>query len=156
MVADLLTQALALSPNNFLPRPGICGAQRPDPQAYRQQSNRNGTVLFFNTLQSQLNAPFCLGLIVNTMTEPTLLYIYENSTVQVGALSVRSSNITFNLNRQSAILLRNFTGFVQLQLCANGMHSHEFVHRLPIFYGSTIFCTWSLRIGSNFTPRTPV
>ena len=43
MVADLLTQALVVSPNNSLPRPGMCGIQRPDPRAYQQQLNRNGS-----------------------------------------------------------------------------------------------------------------
>ena len=45
----------------------------------------------------------------------------------VEALTVWSSNITLNLNGQSVILFRNFTGFVQLQLCANGTHMNLYV-----------------------------
>ena len=80
MVADLLTQALAVSPNNSLPRPGM----RVSKGQTHELINSNWIKMeVFYCLQSQLNPPFCLGLIVITMTEPTLLYIYENSTVQV-------------------------------------------------------------------------
>ena len=83
----------------------------------------------FYCLQSQLNPPFCLGLIVITMTEPKLLYIYMRTQQfkYVEALTVRSSNITLNLNGQSVILFCNFTGFVQLQFCANGTHMSLYV-----------------------------
>lgn len=127
VATDLLAQALAANPNNFLPRPGICGAQRPDPRAYRQQTNRNGTVLSFRNIQSQLNAPFCLAMIVNPMGEGTLLYIYETSLTPVGSLTVNSDNIVFNLNGQSAFLLGNFTTFTQIQICANGTHMNLYV-----------------------------
>ena len=50
MVTDLLTQALTESPNNFLPRPGICGIIRPEPRAFQQQSNQNGTILLFSNI----------------------------------------------------------------------------------------------------------
>ena len=143
-------QAITQSPGNYLPRPGMCGTIRPLPPAQLQQRNRNGTVLFFNTLQNQLDAPFCLGLIVSILSEPTLLYIYENSLTPVGNLSVRSDAIIFNLNGQDAFLPANFSGFAQLQLCANGTHMKP-VCWLPIFHGSTVFCTWSIRDGSNFT-----
>ena len=73
-------------------------------------------------LQNQLIVPFCLGLIVNILSEPTLLYIYENSLTQVENLSVRSDAIIFNLNGQDAFLPGNFSGFAQIQLCANGTH----------------------------------
>ena len=127
MVTDLLAQALAASPNNFLPRPGICGIIRPEPRAYQQQSNRNGTVLFFSNIQNQLNAPFCLAVIVRPMTEPTMLYIYQNTLTPVGLLTIDSDNIVFNLNGNSANLFGNFSGFNQIQLCANGTHINLYV-----------------------------
>ena len=122
LTTDLLTQAITQSPLNYLPRPGMCGTIRPLPRAQAQQLHRNGTLLFFNTLQNQLNAPFCLGLIANTVKEPTLLYIYDNSLIQVGNLTVRGDSIIFNLNGQDAFLPGNFSGFAQLQLCANSTH----------------------------------
>ena len=124
---DLLMQAITQSPGNYLPRPGMCGVIRPLPQAQVQQPNRNGTVLFFNMLQNQLDAPFCLGLIVSILSEPTLLYIYENSLTPVGNLGVRSDAIIFNLNGQDAFLPANFSGFAQLQLCSNGTHMNLYV-----------------------------
>ena len=127
LTTDLLTQAITQSPHNYLPRPGMCGTIRPLPRAQAQQLNRNGTVLFFNTLQNQLNAPFCLGLIANTVKEPTLLYIYDNLLIQVGNLTVRGDSIVFNLNGQDAFLPGNFSGFAQLQLCANGTHINLYV-----------------------------
>ena len=125
MVADLLAQALAASPNNFLPRPGICGVIRPEARAFQQQSNRNGIVLIFRNIQNQLNAPFCLAMIVNPMTEPTMLYIYQNTLV--GFLTIDGDNIVFNLNGNSANLFGNFSGFNQIQLCANGTHINLYV-----------------------------
>ena len=80
MVADLLTQALAVSPNNSLPRPGMCVSKG---QTHELINSNCIEMEVFYCLQSQLNPPFCLELIVITMTEPTLLYIFENSTVQV-------------------------------------------------------------------------
>ena len=127
ITTDLLMQAITQSPGNYLPRPGTCGTVRPLPPAQVQQRNRNGTVLFFNTLQNQLDAPFCLGLIVNILSEPTLLYIYENSLTQVGNLSVRSDAIIFNLHGQDVFLPANFSGFAQLQLCANGTHMNLYI-----------------------------
>ena len=117
-----MTEAITQSPLNYLPRPGMCGTIRPLPRAQAQQLNRNGTLLFFNTLQNQFNAPFCLGLIANTVKEPTLLYIYDNLITQVGNLTVRGDSIVFNLNGQDAFLPGNFSGFAQLQLCANSTH----------------------------------
>ena len=105
----------------------MCGTIRPLPQAQAQQLNRNGTVLFFNTLQNHLNAPFCLGLIANTVKEPTLLYIYDDLLIQVGNLTVRGDSIVFNLNGQDAFLPGNFSGFAQLQLCANSTHINLYV-----------------------------
>lgn len=96
ITTDLLMQAITPSPGNYLPRPGTCGTVRSLPPAQVQQRNRNGTVLFFNTLQNQLDAPFCLGLIVSILSEPTLLYIYENSLTQ-GNLSVRSDADAFSI-----------------------------------------------------------
>lgn len=129
VATDLLAQALAANPNNFLPRPGICGSARPDPRAYRQQTNRNGTVLSFRNIQNQLNAPFCLAMIVNRadLGEGTLLYIYETSLTPVGSLTINSDNILFNLNSQSAFLFGNFSQFTQIQICANGTHMNLYV-----------------------------
>ena len=127
MVADLLAQALAASPNNFLPRPGLCGINRPEPQAHQQQSNQNGTVLFFSNIQNQLDAPFCLAMIVNPMTGPTMFYIYENTLTPVGLLTINSDIIHFTLNGQSAFLFGDFSGFNQIQLCANGTHMNLYV-----------------------------
>ena len=127
MVADLLSQALAASPNNFLPRPGICGIIRPEPRAFQQQSNQNGTILLFSNIQNQLNAPFCLAMIVNPMTEPTMLYIYQNTLNPVGILTIDSDNIVLNLNGNSANLFGNISGFTQIQLCANGTHMNLYI-----------------------------
>ena len=127
MVTDLLAQALAASPSNFLPRPGICGIIRPEPRAYQHQSNRNGTVLLFSNIQNQLNAPFCLAMIVNPMSEPTMFYIYENTLTAVGLLTINSDNILFTLNGNSANLLGSFSGFNQIQLCANGTHMNLYI-----------------------------
>ena len=102
-------------------------------------------------LQNQLIVPFCLGLIVNILSEPTLLYIYENSLTQVENLSVRSDAIIFNLNGQDAFLPGNFSGFTQIQLCANGTHMNV---GCQFSMASTFFCTWSIRDGSNFTYYT--
>ena len=127
VATDLLQKALDASPNNFLPRPGICGTIRPEPLAYQQQSNRNGTILSFSNIQSKLNAPFCLAMIVSPMTEPTMLYIYQNTLNPVGILTINSDNIVFNLNGNSANLFGNFSGFNQIQLCANGTHMNLYV-----------------------------
>ena len=127
MVTDLLAQALTESPNNFLPRPGICGIIRPEPRAYQQLSNQNGTVLLFSNIQNQLNAPFCLAVIVNPMTGPTVFYIYENTLTAVGRLIINSDIILFTLNGQSAFLFGDFSGFNQIQLCANGTHMNLYV-----------------------------
>ena len=127
MVTDLLAQALAESPSNFLPRPGICGIIRPEPRAYRHQSNRNGTVLLFSNIQNQLNAPFCLAMIVNPQSEPTMFYIYENTPTPVGLLTINSDNILFTLNGNSTSLLGDFSGFNQIQLCANGTHMNLYI-----------------------------
>ena len=127
VATDLLQKALDASPNNFLPRPGICGIIRPEPRAYQQQSNRNGTILSFSNIQSKLNAPFCLAMIVSPMTEPTMLYIYQNTLNPVGILTINSDNIVFNLNGNSANLFGNFSGFNQIQLCANGTHMNLYV-----------------------------
>ena len=127
MVADLLAQALMMSPGSFLPRPGICGIIRPEPRAYQQQSNQNGTVLLFSNIQNQLNAPFCLAMIVNPMSEPAMFYIYENTLTPVGVLTVTSDNIRLILNGNSANLFGDFSGFNQIQLCANGTHMNLYV-----------------------------
>ena len=127
MVADLLAQALAASSNNFLPRPGICSVIRPEAQAFQQQSNQNGIVLIFRNIQNQLNAPFCLAMIVNPMTEPTMFYIYQNTLTPVGNLTIDSDNIIFTLNGNSANLFGNFSGFNQIQLCANGTHMNLYI-----------------------------
>ena len=126
-VDDLLAQALAAAPSNYLPRPGICGIMRPEPRAYQQQSNRNGTVLSFSNIRNQLNAPFCLAMIVNPMNEPTMFYIYQNTLTPVGLLTINSDNILFTLNGNSANLFGNFTGFNQIQLCANGTHMNLYI-----------------------------
>ena len=127
VATDLLQKALDAAPNNFLPRPGICGIIRPEPRAYQQQSNRNGTVLSFSNIQNRLTAPFCLAMIVSPMTEPTMLYIYQNTLNPVGILTINSDNIVFNLNGNSANLFGNFSGFNQIQLCANGTHMNLYV-----------------------------
>ena len=127
MVADLLAQALMVSPGNFLPRPGICGVTRPEPLAYQQQSNQNGTALSFSNIQNQLNAPFCLAMIVNPMSESTMFYIYENTLTAVGLLTINSDNILFTLNGNSTNLIGDFSGFNQIQLCANGTHMNLYI-----------------------------
>ena len=127
VATDLLQKALDAAPNNFLPRPGMCGILRPEPRAYQQQTNRNGTVLSFRNIQNNLNAPFCLAMIVNPMSEPTMLYIYQNTLDAVGLLTINPDNILFTLNGVSANLFGNFTGFNQIQLCANGTHMNLYI-----------------------------
>ncbi len=104
---------------------GLCSAERGDPVYGQVLDDPAHTVpidVFDNGYDTRLRPPFCIAFSL-TPADPNnrpFLFFVDGALNPIGNIEVTASAVSFTLGGQTATFPGSYTGFQQLQLCANG------------------------------------